>query len=60
MQNDPEIDAVTAEHLNERLTNAVQAAVERKDKVDSMSSWWKDIREANNFRRSLEELFSGD
>ena len=49
-----------AEELNERLTNAVFAAVERKDKVDTVSSWWRDIREANNFRRSLEELFSGE
>lgn len=51
---------VTAESLNERLTNAVYAAVEREEKVDKISSWWRDIREGNNFRKSLEEIFSGE
>lgn len=50
----------TVEDQNERLTKAVYAAAERKEKIDTMSSWWREVREANNFRRSLEELFSGD
>lgn len=59
MQNDRDI-SYEARVLEERLGKAVHAAVEREKKVDAVSSWWRDIRTGNNFRKSLEELFSGD
>lgn len=49
-----------AENLDARLKSAIETAVDRQEKVGNLSSWWRDIREANHFRRSLEELFSGE
>lgn len=49
-----------AKRLDERLSAAVHAAVAREETVGEISSWWRDIRKANNFRKSLQELFSGD
>lgn len=49
-----------AEDLDARLKSAIETAVGRQEKVGNLSSWWRDIREANHFRKSLEELFSGD
>lgn len=57
MTNDPKLDA---EILDKRLQSAVRTAVARKDRVDSLSSLWRGIREGNHFRKSLEELFSGE
>lgn len=59
MQNDRSRD-YDAQMLDERLGKAVRAAVARGEKVDTISSWWRDIRDGNNFRKSLQELFSGD
>lgn len=59
MQNEDR-NNIAGDDLNERLTNALFAAVEREEKVNNVSSWWRDIREGNNFRKSLEELFSGE
>lgn len=60
MGNDERDSNFEAEALKERLGSAVQAAVEREREVETLSSWWRDIREGNNFRKSLTELFSGD
>lgn len=57
METNPKKDA---EILDKRLESAVRTAVARNEKVASLSSWWKDIREANHFRKSLEDLFSGE
>lgn len=57
MKTDPKLDA---EILDERLQTAVRTAVARKDKVESLSSRWRSIREGNHFRKSLDELFSGE
>lgn len=62
MQSDDYRAAETeiADDLDARLKSAIAEAVEREEKVGSLSSWWKGIREANHFRQSLSELFSGD
>lgn len=57
MKNDPKLDA---EILDKRLESAVRTAVARKDRVESISSRLRDIREGNHFRKSLEDLFSGE
>lgn len=59
MQN-KEQRAEVAENLDARLKSAIETAVERQERVGALSSWWRDIREANHFRKSLEELFSGE
>lgn len=43
--------------LDERLGSAIVAAAARQEKVGTLSSLWRHIREENNFRKSLEELF---
>lgn len=49
-----------AEELDARLKSAIETAVGRQEKVGNLSSWWRDIREANHFRASLADLFSGE
>lgn len=57
MTNDPKLDAAM---LDKRLQSAVRTAIARKDRVESLSSRLRDIREGNHFRKSLEDLFSGE